>query len=455
MFPYLPFVIDVSPIGHILDVTGNYFDALPPPHLKDGLWQMVDREWRTMRTVIGYVSRRVASGSDLRAVPNGKRFLTIAEDILPVREREIIQSASLFLDSWDYYQRVLFLDRDYSDRLVRNLSRKRHQKLREVSRAKILENKRKRLNSSPQPGPSGYQAPAAKDRRDNTKSRTCLNTFETYTISTDLNFIKNLNGFIQNSKEVIYIRIVENKSMEKKGPDGTMVKPPTVFRGKNAIDQFLTKLLDEEKSILDTLRFVKLMVFSMTDEENFKSSTLCSICENPLNGDAVRDHDHLTGAYRGAAHHRCNLNFKLANYIPVVIHNLRNYDGHFLIQGIHANNLYGWAMSQHLPTHDFFWTDEDVNFMNVPDDSEIGYIFEVDLEYPDELHDLHNCYPLAPEKIEITYDPFGRSCHSLCICAVNSPVSRDGCSCLPSASQTCSIGERSGDLAGHGRTSYP
>ncbi|GFT48748.1 hypothetical protein TNCV_595181 [Trichonephila clavipes] len=42
--------------------------------------------------------------------------------------------------------------------------------------------------------------------------------------------------------------------------------------------------------------------------------------------------------------------------------------------------------------------------------------------------------------------PCGRSCHSLCICAVNSPVSRDGCSCLPSAFQTCSIGERSGDL---------
>ncbi|GFV35136.1 hypothetical protein TNCV_292511 [Trichonephila clavipes] len=39
--------------------------------------------------------------------------------------------------------------------------------------------------------------------------------------------------------------------------------------------------------------------------------------------------------------------------------------------------------------------------------------------------------------------PCGRSCHSLCICAVNSPVSWDGCSCLPSASQTCSIGERS------------
>ncbi|GFV94214.1 hypothetical protein TNCV_1136691 [Trichonephila clavipes] len=99
---------------------------------------------------------------------------------------------------------------------ARSDSLKRHLKLHEISRAKILENKRKRLNSSPQPGPSGYQTPAAKDRRDNTKSRTCLNTFETYTISTDLNFIKNLNGFLQNSKEEV-VRIVENKSKEKKG----------------------------------------------------------------------------------------------------------------------------------------------------------------------------------------------------------------------------------------------
>ncbi|GFY04308.1 uncharacterized protein TNCV_4413961 [Trichonephila clavipes] len=88
---------------------------------------------------------------------------------------------------------------------------------------------------------------------------------------------------------------------------------------------------------------------------------------------------------------------------------LSNYDSSLpssYIIYLDANNLYGWAMSQHLPTHDFSWTDEDVNFMNVPDDSEIGYIFEVDLEYPDELHDLHNCYPLAPEKIELYHPSF-------------------------------------------------
>ena len=46
------------------------------------------------------------------------------------------------------------------------------------------------------------------------------------------------------------------------------------------------------------------------EEELFQQSTICWLCENPLGEDTVRDHDHLTGKYRGAAHNRCNLNCK-------------------------------------------------------------------------------------------------------------------------------------------------
>ena len=74
------------------------------------------------------------------------------------------------------------------------------------------------------------------------------------------------------------------------------------------------------------------------------------------------------------------------------------------IQYLDANNLYGWAMSQKLPTHGFKWMD-----INIPSvlkllekkDTKIGYIFEVDLEYPVSLWEEHNDYPLAPEKIKI------------------------------------------------------
>ncbi|KAF8790637.1 hypothetical protein HNY73_005627 [Argiope bruennichi] len=51
-----------------------------------------------------------------------------------------------------------------------------------------------------------------------------------------------------------------------------------------------------------------------------------------------------------------------------------------------ANNMYRWAMSQNLPTHDFSWAHEDVDFMNISENSDVGYIFEVDLEHPHELN---------------------------------------------------------------------
>ena len=63
-----------------------------------------------------------------------------------------------------------------------------------------------------------------------------------------------------------------------------------------------------------------------------------------------------------------------------------------------ANNLYGWAMIKALPTHGFRWmTDKELtDWENHP------CILGVDLEYPENLHDLHNDYPLAPERIEVS-----------------------------------------------------
>ena len=63
-------------------------------------------------------------------------------------------------------------------------------------------------------------------------------------------------------------------------------------------------------------------------------------------------------------------------------------------------------MSEYLPYKEFEWLENvdsfDVNSIN--EKSEIGYFLEVDLEYPDKLHDLHNDYPLAPEKRVVTND---------------------------------------------------
>ena len=72
------------------------------------------------------------------------------------------------------------------------------------------------------------------------------------------------------------------------------------------------------------------------------------------------------------------------------------------IQYLDANNLYGWAMSQPLPTGGFKWVDvkpEEINDLSKRDG--IGYILEVDVKYPTEIHKSHDELPFMSERIEI------------------------------------------------------
>jgi hypothetical protein len=75
-----------------------------------------------------------------------------------------------------------------------------------------------------------------------------------------------------------------------------------------------------------------------------------------------------------------------------------------------ANNLYGWAMLQYLPTGNFrCMKDEEeladlqkkIERNSIPDDASKGYILKVDLEYPHILHSQHTDYLLAPERMHV------------------------------------------------------
>lgn len=82
------------------------------------------------------------------------------------------------------------------------------------------------------------------------------------------------------------------------------------------------------------------------------------------------------------------------------------------------NNLYGWAMSHCLPKGSFRWLTEKrisklVSEDFIPKDGKKGYIFEVDLEYPESLHDLHNDYPVAAEKMKVKLDMLSPYCKSI------------------------------------------
>ena len=71
-----------------------------------------------------------------------------------------------------------------------------------------------------------------------------------------------------------------------------------------------------------------------------------------------------------------------------------------------VNNLYGWAMSQKLPVNKFEWIEETSQFnedfiTNYNEESDEGYFLEVEVQYPQKLHELHNDLPFLPERKKI------------------------------------------------------
>ena len=67
---------------------------------------------------------------------------------------------------------------------------------------------------------------------------------------------------------------------------------------------------------------------------------------------------------------------------------------------IDANNLYGWAMLQKLPVDGFKWIEKD-GLSKFDENSDIGYILEIDAKYPKNLRKLHSDLPFLPERMKI------------------------------------------------------
>ncbi|KAK4884494.1 hypothetical protein RN001_000765 [Aquatica leii] len=116
--------------------------------------------------------------------------------------------------------------------------------------------------------------------------------------------------------------------------DDTLSKFCT-YRGIDCIDWFVYEL----KNIVDACyqklnEIVPMEKLNQQQQQIFYTSKVCHICKKPFNKDQVRvrDHNHQTGLFRGAAHQACNLNYKDEHCIPVVFHNMSGYDAHFIIR---------------------------------------------------------------------------------------------------------------------------
>ena len=100
---------------------------------------------------------------------------------------------------------------------------------------------------------------------------------------------------------------------------------------------FIESLEKDIKEIYNKFKKPKKMVMTREDRMTYKKATHCHICEEEIDKDKdkkVRDHCHLTGKFRGAAHNKCNLKFKIPKFYPVIFHNLSGYDSHLFIKNL-------------------------------------------------------------------------------------------------------------------------
>ena len=72
-------------------------------------------------------------------------------------------------------------------------------------------------------------------------------------------------------------------------------------------------------------------------------------------------------------------------------------------------------MNEYLPYGEFNWVEnvDELDVVSINEKSDIGYFLEVDLDYPDKLHESHNDYPLAPEKLAVSNDMLSAYCKKI------------------------------------------
>ena len=125
--------------------------------------------------------------------------------------------------------------------------------------------------------------------------------------------------------------------------DDKYSKDTRIYKGEKAVYKFLEAMLREVEYCKRIIKkeFSKPLEMTKKDEKEFQKTDKCHICNKQYTNEdiKVRDHCHITGKYRGSAHQECNLKLRIKPEeikIPVIFHNLRGYDSHFIMQEIGA-----------------------------------------------------------------------------------------------------------------------
>ena len=101
------------------------------------------------------------------------------------------------------------------------------------------------------------------------------------------------------------------------------------------ISAIFVEMLEQDIKRIQEKFVAKEMIFSLKDKDDFEKAEICWICQKEFGGEKkVRGHCHFTEKYRGAAHVKCNLQFKKPKFTPVIFHNLSGYDAHLFVKNL-------------------------------------------------------------------------------------------------------------------------
>ena len=120
---------------------------------------------------------------------------------------------------------------------------------------------------------------------------------------------------------------------------GKIENPLKLYRGKDCIKNFCDHIIGEARRLYQSFPEVPMTPVTLREVDRYKRLERCHICFKHFKEDnpKVRDHCHYTSSYRGPVHMKCNLQYKIPSYIPILFHNLSGYDTHLFIKELAAS----------------------------------------------------------------------------------------------------------------------
>ena len=111
--------------------------------------------------------------------------------------------------------------------------------------------------------------------------------------------------------------------------------------------------------------FNKNLIISIEEKAKFEKTNICWIFGKVLDFDQkVRDHCHITGNYRGAAHWHCNINLKISKNVPLIFHNLEGYNSHLIFKELSKFNVKVSMIPNDLEEYMSFSLNKDLIFID-------------------------------------------------------------------------------------------